>query len=360
MAAKQKDWQQELESRLQSVQTDLQTARGRVDALSEKINRFKSYDLTQEQNKRRKLIQTEKRNAKLLGILGRLFSLEKKIQKMQEVEHQYQNFDMQKAQTEQQDEQNNVDQLEVAVDKAKSECEKITEELDVLISSYRKLETEVSFCEERKKRAENFVEQLSEAENAYERRLIHEDCKREMGEGNPIKIIHSMQKEIEKHKRNLEKLNVRIYGEILRKRRKIETIVIDGNNLCYVNKKEDKKFVGISPVVELTRQLLVRDNLHVVVIFDPEIPYLLKKDKSFIKSQFEDAVEVSISEDKADKNVLKLAESSTAWIISRDQYSDYPDEKAVLEKRIFRPELVDGKILVHELDVCIKFSSDEY
>jgi chromosome segregation ATPase len=336
----------------------LQKARGRLDALSEKISRFESYDLTQEQNKRRKLIQTEKRNAKLLGVFGRLFSLEKKIQEMQAVEHQYQNFDMQKAQTEQQAEQDNVDQLEVAVDEAKSECEKLTAELNVLISSYRELETKVSTCEERKKCAEKFVEQLSKAENSYERLLIHEDCEREMGDGNPQNIIHSMQKEIKKHKRNLEKLNERIYGEILRKRRKIETIVIDGNNLCYVNKKEDKKFVGISPVVELTRRL-VRDNLHVVVIFDPEIPYLLKKDKLFIESQFEDDVEVHISKNKADKIVLKLAETSTAWVISRDEYSDYPDEKAVLEKRIFRPELVDEKLFVHELDVCIKFSSDE-
>ena len=81
-------------------------------------------------------------------------------------------------------------------------------------------------------------------------------------------------------------------------------------------------------------------------------------DDKDIRQHFDQEVKVHIvaTRNKADKTILELAENSkVTYVVSNDRYSEFSEKKAVVEERIIRHEIVDGRIFIHDLDVNIKY-----
>ncbi len=196
--------------------------------------------------------------------------------------------------------------------------------------------------------AETLDRDLSAAGNSYERALIHEECEQRFGTGSPRKIIGERQREIRQLERDHEKARRRAEAVAHTASRRIDTVIIDGNNLCY----EDNRFIGLV-AIEALLPLLCR-MCEVVVIFDSAIRRLLNTDDSSLQRRFVDYAKVHVvaSRRQADETVLDLAATSEfSYVLSNDRFSDFNDKAVVRRGRIIRHEIVNGNIFVHDLQL---------
>jgi len=200
--------------------------------------------------------------------------------------------------------------------------------------------------------AQNYNTKLDNAFNARERAIIHQECERYLGDGQPNIIIRRNSGLIKMHQRDLEKLLVRAKKISDKAIRKIDTIVIDGNNMAY----ENSKFIGIKAILSST-QILEKD-YKVIVIFDSEIRSMLKKSSRSISEEFGDSIKIHIvaSKQKADETILDLVSGKlNSYVVSNDRFSDYFDKEAIQSKRILRHEIIDNSIFIHDLDLKTTF-----
>ena len=221
---------------------------------------------------------------------------------------------------------------------------------------------EMKNLESRKENANNVINQakyfdseLSRADNSYERAIIHERCERELGEGSPKKIINKQERIIKQIVRDYQKAQKRALEIGYKAARVIDTLIIDGNNMCY----ESGNFVGLFPLKKVTIELQKR--FKVIVIFDSDIRSMLKSDENQIAAQFGDNVTVHVvaSRQKADETILDLASNSDrTYIISNDRFKDYIDKEVVRNNRMIRHEIVDKHILIHDLNINVAYSAD--
>lgn len=201
-------------------------------------------------------------------------------------------------------------------------------------------------------KAQNYNAKLDNAFNARERAIIHQECKHYLGDGKPNNIIRRNSGLIKMHQRDLEKLLVRAKKISDKVIRKIDTVVIDGNNMTY----ENSKFIGIKALLSST-QILEKD-YKVIVIFDSEIRSMLKKSSRSISEEFGDFIKIHIvaSKQKADETILDLVSGKlNSYVVSNDRFSDYFDKEAVKNKRILRHEIIDNSIFIHDLDLRTTF-----
>ena len=201
------------------------------------------------------------------------------------------------------------------------------------------------------RRAQSMDDEMSGAANGYERALIHERSKQELGDPSPRKIKVSKERELESIDRNIKKLQTRLEAIAEKSSRVIRRLVIDGNNLCYL---QNQKFVGLSALRPLANALA--DKYEVLVVFDASIREQLRKGDRQIAECFKDGVRVHIvaTGQKADESLLKIACEPDDWVISGDRFVEYPEMPAVKNKRLIRQEILEGKVLVNDLgvDVC--------
>lgn len=230
----------------------------------------------------------------------------------------------------------------------------VLDKIQPLLKAFQDKENELRRCHSDIDSAKRFIQQLSEASNSYERKMIHLECEEKFDEGSPQKVIDIKQRKKDSLQRDIEKLDQRICREIIKLSCEIDSIVIDGNNLCY----ESSRFVGISPVVALANELAKR--FQVVVVFDSGIQGMLKTNEQYIRGVFSKNVSVHIVAPRqpADYTILTYADSfPKSWIISNDRFSDFPDLKIVRENRIFRHEIINGRVLVNSLDIDISYDN---
>jgi transposase-like protein len=152
--------------------------------------------------------------------------------------------------------------------------QRIDELLAPLVQEMHRLESRRQSAEGDLGAAEDFDRQLSSADNSYERAMIHEQCERRFGEGSPRKIISERQREVRQLQRDYDKAKRRVEDIARKAARKIDTIVIDGNNLCY----EGGTFISLA-AIEALLPLLSRI-CAVVVVFDSAIRRLMNTDDS--------------------------------------------------------------------------------
>ena len=230
---------------------------------------------------------------------------------------------------------------------------KIYSSIQGLLDEYKTWESELADYKKKVTRAEEYNEELDQANNSYERAMIHQECRDELGDGNPGKIISNLQREIEILERKMKKLDSRICKEIEKNNRKIDVIIIDGNNLCY----DKENFIGIKCVVALEKEL-IQKNYSVTVFFDPGICGMLKMSKKEIAQQFDDSANVYISNEEADYMILEYADSHrNSWIISNDNYDEFFDKKAIKEGRILQAKIHENKICIPDLDIEVIIGS---
>lgn len=265
----------------------------------------------------------------------------------------YGNFDCESFEKKRVDLLNDIERGEKELESVNLDKINLENILRPIRSEIRKYEANISKYTSDMKKAKAMEDDLScEGRTSYDRKMIHEECERLFGNGSPGKILSKSKSALEYNKNNIKKLHSRAEYEIKKFQRKITSIVIDGNNMCY----QQGKFVGIDPLVSLSEVL--RDQYKITVIFDSDIRSLLKKGDDEIRSMFVDGVSVhpTSTGQKADKTILDLAENDDhAYVLSNDRFSEYQDCKAVFDDRLIRHEIVDGKVIVNDLDVNVEW-----
>jgi hypothetical protein len=218
---------------------------------------------------------------------------------------------------------------------------------------------EMGNLESRKLRAKSDLEaaqdldrRLSSAGNSYERAMIHEHCERTFGEGSPRKVMSERQREVRQSERDYDKAKRRAEDIAQRASRRISTIVVDGNNLCY----EGRRFIGLAALVALLPSLA--RVCSVLVVFDSAIRRLLSIDDSVLQTRLGGHAKVHVvaSRRMADETILDLASASGAYVLSNDRFGDYNEKPAVKDGRVIRHEIVDGHVFVHDLQLRASYA----
>lgn len=201
--------------------------------------------------------------------------------------------------------------------------------------------------------AEALEKQLSNADSGFERKKIHQVCQDRFGDSKPGRVIRRLRSELESMDRNIEKLDIRLRSIAKRGSHVRKTLVIDGNNFCY----EQSRFIGLSALKAASKKL--SENHSVIIVFDASIRSALKTNDQTITSNFADAIKVHVVATKtyADETILDVAAEPGTYVISNDRYRDYPDKLVVKEQRLITFEILNGRVLIHELNVNETFNN---
>ncbi|WP_299804968.1 hypothetical protein [uncultured Shewanella sp.] len=204
-----------------------------------------------------------------------------------------------------------------------------------------------------KHHAQLLDDELSNANNSYERASVHQICEEKFGISSPRKLISIKNSEIRKLDRDLEKLYNRAKIVTEKAAWNVEKLILDGNNLCY----QGDKFIGLSALKVLVPYLA--NDYEVVLVFDGSIRRALGSSDSDIRVTFHSDIEVHVvaTSVKADETVLDLAGTAkTTFIVSNDRFAEFGDKSAVQEQRIIRHEIVSGQVLIHDLGIRAEFN----
>ena len=193
---------------------------------------------------------------------------------------------------------------------------------------------------------------LSNAKNSYERALIHQECERMFGVGQPSRAINKLEKHKGSIERTINKLNDRLTQQIERYSRNINHLIFDGNNFCYCG----ERFITFKALSAVLWKL--QNYERVSVIFDAGIRGLCRANNQTIKKKLPDWIEVHIvaTKQKADETILGFAsENQHAFIITNDRFSDFKSENAVKQKRLLRHEILTDKVFIHDLNISLTY-----
>ena len=224
---------------------------------------------------------------------------------------------------------------------------KVEIELRPIINQISGYESNIATAKDHIRRAEPMNQRLDEAENSYERAIIHQECEKLFGDGSPSKVIRKQEVLIRQYEKDLDKARRRALEVGKKAARDIRKIVIDGNNLCY----EGGNFVGLEPLIALTRGL--HQQYEVIVVFDSAIRSQVKSNDNVIRAQFEVGVKVHVvaSKQLADDTILSVASNNKfCYVISNDRYGEYREKEAVVDSRIIRHEILDRRVMIHDLN----------
>lgn len=206
--------------------------------------------------------------------------------------------------------------------------------------------------------AERFQYSLSNAVTARDRALVHQRCQARFGTGNPGSILSDLDKEKRKRQRDLDKLEGRLHDVVGLMAHQIETLIIDGNNLCYAPSENARnRFIGLMALKALVPHL--SSTYKVTLMFDPGIRGQLGLDDAALRAAFPQAtVVVMQSNAKADDGVLAAAEFDPhAYVISNDKFADYPEHPAVREGKLLTHLIHPQSVQIQQLQINVPFSA---
>lgn len=187
---------------------------------------------------------------------------------------------------------------------------------------------------------------------------IHKESEQLFNNDNPNYIINSKKKFIARSERIIRKLEERAYHIKKKATINIEEIIIDGNNLVWKNEKDAKEFIGLTPLIKLSKAL--SDNYKITIIFDSDIRGLLKNNDTQIKQRFNNLVNVFIvpSKKKADETILEFASTNNNYyIITNDGYQEFVEFKELINKRIIKHAIIGSQLMIHDLDINISWKN---
>jgi|TARA_R100000093_G_C1945485_1_gene74262 predicted nucleic acid-binding Zn-ribbon protein len=248
---------------------------------------------------------------------------------------------------------NNLSTKEKEIRKIYEKKEKVDSELAPVINQILDAEEKIRCASKIKNEAEYLDNDLSRAENSYERAMVHKSCEERFGVGNPKRVVSKKESEIRRLERDIAKLHKRAENISNVAARDVQKLILDGNNLCY----QGGRFIGLSSLISLV-PVLVSD-YKVVVVFDSSIRRSLGVGDSEIRESIGSGVEVHVvaTSVKADETVIDIAgRDETAFIVSNDRFSEFGEKPAVRDDRVIRHEIVSGKIFINDLGVSVSFS----
>jgi rRNA-processing protein FCF1 len=227
---------------------------------------------------------------------------------------------------------------------------RVDEVLAPLVQELRNLQARIGQSQLDLSAAETLDRRLSSAGNSYERAMIHEQCETRFGVGSPRKVIGDSQRQIRQWERDCEKAQRRIAEVAQKASRKIEAVVIDGNNMCY----EASRFIGLAAIEAVLSPLA--KICAVTVVFDASIRRLLNIDDSGLQGRLGACAKVHVvaSRRMADETILDLAGmNERSYVISNDRFGDFNEKLVVRHGRVIRHEIVGGNIFIHDLQLRV-------
>ncbi|MGO2140767.1 MAG: hypothetical protein ACTH30_10155 [Leucobacter sp.] len=226
--------------------------------------------------------------------------------------------------------------------------------IGIPLKKLHSVEHEIRDLEDEVAKAERMDRDLSRAANGYERKLIHDRSQREFDDGTPRRVAERATQRIVAMRRDEEKLRRRVEELIERESQDVQSLVIDGSNLCY----EGDRLIGLFAVRELCEKL--PQDLSLTVVFDASI---LKKlglpSEEALRAKMP-GVAVHMVDDPAgaDETILDAAENRTAYVISGDRFVDYPEKAVVQENRVLRSRIINKRVLISRLDINFEYSNE--
>ena len=204
--------------------------------------------------------------------------------------------------------------------------------------------------------AECFIIQLDNAQSSFDKKMVHDDCEDRFGAGqrSPDRVLKDRQFHQRKLKREEEKRMRRLRDTIRLLENEIRALVIDGNNLCYLNEAGGKRrFIGLAVLKALVPHLAA--TYGVTLVFDPGIRCQLDMSDNALQAMFPQVrVLVMPPTLTADHPVLAAAEFDVeTYVISNDHYSDYPDMAAVREERVLHAVVHRDSVQIPQLQILL-------
>jgi hypothetical protein len=224
--------------------------------------------------------------------------------------------------------------------------------LEPILTIIQNYQTDIVSAKEIIDLAKVFVKKLKLAPNSFERKLIHDECNKELNNPSPDFVIKDKERLITQRINDLKKSNDRALNVREIYSRDIKKIIIDGNNLCYLS----DKFLGLNALIALSDELLLK--YQITIVFDPGIMSLLSLTELEIKESFNPNINIHIVAhgETADETILNIASvNNTSFILSNDRFAEYVDKEAVKQKRLIKHNIIDGLIMVHDLHINLRY-----
>jgi len=184
-----------------------------------------------------------------------------------------------------------------------------------------------------------------------QRAKVHEQCEMTFGVRSPDILIGIREREIRKlqHDYDRTKRKAKYIGRATAST--INTIIVDGTNLCY----ERDTFIGL-PALESILPILSQ-NYSVVVVFNFAFTRPLEINDRALRDRLGEYAKVrfAMTRHEAEKLMLELAQDNHTYVLSNDRFVEYADKAAVRDDRVIRHEINDGNIFVYDLDIMAAF-----
>lgn len=341
-----------IETQINDLEFELNLYQYKINSLFNPFNWF---------DKEQKTFRDKEKNirSKLQKYLEKKESKEEELSKIEEqIKHnveeikKYENFNKRSKVSDLHKKNEIIPSLEKDLNNITTLKDNFEKRLEPIVTQIEDLKRNLTEYEANLTELQTYEYDLNNAENSYQRKMIHEECEKRFGDAKPRVIINEITKTINKLEKDLikaEKRANRIY-EIASK--EIHNIIIDGSNLCY----EGSNLIGLNPLIKLTQKL--NEKYKVTVVFDSSIRFKLETDDQGIIKHFEKDIKIHVvaTRQLADDTILDLASNNiTHFVISNDRFGEYKDKEVVLANRIIRHEITDGHIFVHDLGINERF-----
>ena len=358
-----------LEEMVKTIRSDYNEVKVKIYTVGKKQNNLQSklnsiynplYWVNKEQINLRKEIHNLEISKSELEIKEKdlekvLYTKENEILVLQKDEEKYLSFDLNEKKETKNKLQNYIKEKKELLKPLEENYRRIKNKIEPLVKDINKKSKEYLKCTHRIDSAKYYCENLTLADNSYERAMIHQECESDLGDPSPQRVLNHTYKKEKGLKNSIKKLDERICWEIKKLSKVIDYIVIDGNNLCYSSNSE---FIGLDPVVAVANEL--SKDYNVLVCFDNNIKHLLHCDKKEIKKRYNEKIEIHVVEPhhKADYTILELVErKKNSYVISNDRFADFPDKRVKKENLILTHEIVEWErqVLISDMDFMVKY-----
>ena len=310
-----------------------------------------------------RLVESRAEQSAQLWVFGR--QIDKLREQLESEIAWHSRFDWSKAERRISEVSEQIKEHETALDSIRREHDLIARAISLVQPKIDELDAADVELRRRKELVTPFAERLGkEPKGSALLAQIYREAQAVLGPGNPTRMLTDIERQLESNGRSREKLIRRGEIEIMRAQRAIDTIIIDGNNMCYRDDPDGgpAKFIGLAALDALVSYCvgILRSPWRVCVVFDASIVRLARLDETAIRRLLSPAeVTFATEGSQADEIMLNLAASFGGvggWIVSNDRFIDYHDKDVVRARRVLRFRITLDTLLVDELDITVPLS----